>query len=152
MKPIHRNILFVLLLAVLGLVAFPTLAQDGAPVIVPTGTTIVEVIPIWSYIGWVGFIFTGLLSLGLMVKEAREGNKLAQFGLMFFEASKTMLPLDEWQKRFEESAARTPTPVDDLASGVSHEILARLNKLETRLNSPALAQLANVPFKEAIPK
>ena len=139
-------VLFVVFMLVLNIFVVPVLAQDGTTV-VPNGTTVVEVIPIWAYISFVAAVFSGLIALGLLVKEAREGNKLAQFGLMFFEASKTMLPLDEWQKRFEDSAARTPTPVDDLASGVSHEILERIQALETRLNSPTMAQIADVAYQ-----
>jgi hypothetical protein len=152
MNLIHRNILFVLLLAVLGLVAFPSLAQDGAPVIVPTGTTVVEVIPMWAYLGWIVALVSFLFLIGFLMEKAREGNQAAKLALLFFDSARDMLPLEKWQQQFEENAPFTPNPLDDIAAPISGDILRRLNELELKMSSPALAQLASDVYKDVPPK
>lgn len=141
----HLSIL-VLLLAALFFVVMPALAQEAeetetvpteavvdvvaAPVaILDQDATVAEVFAVW--LGWVVAVFFAGTTFFFAKDSAAKGNKMAELGLKFFEASKDMIPFDKYQYQFEQMARRTATPIDNImaaATGAIGNELGLLNR------------------------
>lgn len=119
------NILHVLIFSILffglgGLV----MAQDDVPTV-----PVVEASPFdWqtlAIVGWTGFVGSTALALYMAMRLASMGDKQASLGLQFFEAAKTMIPLDQVQSQFDIYANRSPALWDDIIARFSRTTLEK---------------------------
>lgn len=138
-----------LILAVLMLlfVVMPVFGQDVEPTqeIAPAAPELVVdegLLDFSSPIVWGGWLLAVLFGGGMLVltrQLASQGNKSAELGLRFFEASRDMLPVEKWQYQFEAVASETDTPIDDYIAMATNAILGQLGLLEPKSVPPAPA-------------
>jgi hypothetical protein len=111
-------------------------APEEAPVLVLDDEPWYVVMTVWG--GWLTAALFGGLTFYFAKDSAAKGNKLAELGLNFFEASKDMIPFDKYQYQFEQMARRTANPIDNIVAAATSAIgneLGLLNHDKEQLTS-----------------
>jgi hypothetical protein len=132
MKKASFRVLVLLLL--MTFFSLPAFAQEGEETeTVPTEAALVEEVvlnldgepwyvamTVWG--GWLAAAMFAGVAFYFAKDAAAKGNKVAELGLNFFEASKDMIPFDKYQYQFEQMSRRSANPIDNIVSAATGAI------------------------------